>query len=116
MHRIGRRRLPPAKVPLLPCTTVTAPGLALRLKFGVPAQPGKLKEPIAVLQLNPPFCPDAFKYSCVNQNVQSSVGSIVPDPYPPHRSWPPLDGDPAPALSTTSDSIVPSVSLGTRPA
>src|ERR1700722_13157719 len=43
----------------------------------VPPQPGKLKEPIAVLQFNPPFCPVAFKYSSVNQKVQSSVGSTV---------------------------------------
>src|ERR1035441_10246876 len=67
-------------VPLLPWTTVTVPGEALRLKFGVPAQPGKLKEPMAVLQLKPPFCPVAFKYSWVNQKVQSSVGSMVTEP------------------------------------
>ena len=64
-------------VPLLPWTTVTESGEALRLKFGVPPQPGKLNEPIAVLQLNPEFWPVAFKYSCVNQKVQSSVGSTV---------------------------------------
>jgi hypothetical protein len=39
--------------------------------------PGKLKLPIAVLQLKPPFCPVAFIYSSVYQNVQSSVGSTV---------------------------------------
>jgi hypothetical protein len=38
------------------------------------AQSGKLKLPIAVLQLNAPV---AFSYSWVNQNVQSSVGSMV---------------------------------------
>jgi hypothetical protein len=62
-------------VPLLPWLMVTVLGTAVRLKFGLPPeQPGKLKVPIAVLQLNPPL---VFWYSSVNQKVQSSVGSTV---------------------------------------
>jgi hypothetical protein len=65
-------------VPLLPWLTVTVLGEAVRLKFGdPPVQPGKLKVPMAVLQLNPLFSPVVFKYSSVNQKVQSSVGSTV---------------------------------------
>jgi len=63
--------------PLLPCVTVTLFSEAKRLKFGVPEQPGKMKLPIPVLQLGPLFCPVDFKYSSVNQKVQSSVGSTV---------------------------------------
>ena len=37
-------------------------------------QPGNLKEVIQVLQLN---VPKAFRYSDVNQKVQSSTGSTV---------------------------------------
>src|ERR1019366_8785492 len=38
-------------VPLLPCTTVTVLGLAVKLKSGVPpAQPGKLNVPMAGIQ------------------------------------------------------------------
>ena len=45
-------------VPLLPCATVTEVGFALKLKSAVPpAQPGKMKLPIAVLQLKPWFTP-----------------------------------------------------------
>jgi hypothetical protein len=64
-------------VPLLPCVTVTLFGGAERLKFGVPEQPGKMKLPIAVLQLDPMFNAVDFKYSSLNQKVQSSVGSTV---------------------------------------
>ena len=55
-------------VPLLPCAMLNEPGLAVRLKSGVPppAQPGKLNVPMAVLQSNPPFC---FWYSSVNQGA-----------------------------------------------
>jgi hypothetical protein len=60
--------------PLLPWLTVTVLGTAVRLKLGLPEQPGKLNVPIAVLQLNPPV---TFSYSSVNQKVQSSVGSTV---------------------------------------
>jgi hypothetical protein len=63
-------------VPVAPCFTVSEFGFALRAKSGVP-QPGKLKLPIAVLQLNPLLAPVVFIYDSVNQNVQSSVGSIV---------------------------------------
>jgi len=63
-------------VPVAPCFTVSEFGFALRAKSGVP-QPGKLKLPIAVLQLNPLFSPVVFMYDSVNQKVQSSVGSIV---------------------------------------
>jgi hypothetical protein len=61
---------------LLPWLTVAALGTAVRLKLGIALaeQPGKLNVPIAVLQLKPPL---AFSYSSVNQNVQSSEGSIV---------------------------------------
>src|SRR5438132_1707374 len=38
------------------------------------AQPGNLKEPMRVLQLN---LPSALRYSCVYQKVQSSTGSTV---------------------------------------
>jgi hypothetical protein len=65
-------------VPLLPCVMVTLFGEAVRLKSGVtPPQPGNLKLPIAVLQLKPLFAPVVFKYSSLNQKVQSSVGSTV---------------------------------------
>ena len=40
-------------------------------------QPGKLKLPMAVLQLNPCSMPVDFTYSSLNQKVQSSVGSTV---------------------------------------
>src|ERR1019366_3728079 len=75
-------------VPLLPCTTVTVLGLAVKLKSGVPpAQPGKLNVPMAVLQLNPPL---TFSYSSVNQKVQSSVGSTVTELSLPQRAPPPV--------------------------
>ena len=41
-------------VPLLPCATVRVLGVAVRVKFGLPEQPGKMNVPMAVLQLNPP--------------------------------------------------------------
>jgi len=64
---------------LLPPWLTAAFGATLRLKLGTAAveHPGKLNVPIAVLQLKPLFCPAAFKYSSVNQNVQSSVGSTA---------------------------------------
>jgi hypothetical protein len=63
-------------VPVLPCTTDTLVGFALRLKSGVPPlpHPGKMNDPMAVCQSNPPF---TAWYSSVNQKVQSSVGSTV---------------------------------------
>jgi hypothetical protein len=66
-------------VPLFPWLMVTLVGFALRLKSGVPPPPqlGKVKLPIAVLQLNPLFCPLTFIYSLEYQKVQSSVGSTV---------------------------------------
>jgi len=60
-------------VPFVPWITVSVLGAAPKLKFGGPTQPGKVKLPMAVLQL-PPLL---FSYSSVNQKVQSSVGSIV---------------------------------------
>jgi hypothetical protein len=64
-------------VPLLPCVMVTLFGEGESVKFGVPLQPGKMKLPMAVLQLDPMFNTVDFKYSSVNQKVQSSVGSTV---------------------------------------
>jgi hypothetical protein len=61
-------------VPWFPWLMVSVLGTAVRVKFGLPEQPGKLNVPIAVLQLNPPV---TFSYSSVNQKVQSSVGSTV---------------------------------------
>src|SRR5271157_3042289 len=59
-------------VPFPPCKIVSEEGDAPNVKSA--PQPGKMKLPIAVLQLNPPV---TFSYSSVNQNVQSSVESIV---------------------------------------
>src|SRR6266849_2440479 len=56
-------------VPLLPSATVREFGEAPMMKPGTPLQPGNLKLPIAVFQLNPPV---VFSYSSVNQKVQSS--------------------------------------------
>jgi len=64
-------------VPWFPWLMVRVLGTAVRVKFGLPEQPGKTKLPIAVLQLNPLFTPVAFRYSSENQKVQSSVGSTV---------------------------------------
>jgi hypothetical protein len=64
-------------VPWFPWLMVRLLGTAVSVKFGLPVQPGKVKVPIAVLQLNPLFTPVAFRYSSENQKVQSSVGSTV---------------------------------------
>ena len=47
--------------------------LGVTVKLAAP-QLGNLNDPMRVLQLK---VPPAFRYSVVNQNVQSSVGSIV---------------------------------------
>jgi len=64
------------EVPLDPCTTVSALGLAPIEKSDccVPPQLGNLKEPIRVCQLK---LPDEARYSSVYQNVQSSEGSTL---------------------------------------
>jgi len=64
-------------VALLSCKMVTVLGEGESEKFGLPPQYGKLKLPIAVLQLTPLFVPVDCKYSSVSQKVQSSVGSTV---------------------------------------
>ena len=66
-------------VPLLPCAMLTELGFADRLKSGDPPPPqlGKMKLPMAVLQLKPWFWPVVLMYDSVNQKVQSSVGSTV---------------------------------------
>ena len=64
-------------VPLAPWATVSEEGLAETEKSGgggAPPQDGNLNEPTRVLQLKAPL---ALMYSCVYQNVQSSLGSIV---------------------------------------
>jgi hypothetical protein len=62
-------------VPDPPGTTEILVGLAeIEKSFVVELQPGNLKEPIRVLQLNAPF---AGMYSVVYQKVQSSEGSTV---------------------------------------
>ena len=49
-------------VPLAPCAMVSVFGFAAKLKSGdPPPQPGKMKLPIAVLQLNPWLTPVAFR-------------------------------------------------------
>src|SRR5262249_7896852 len=66
--------------PELPAATVSDEGLAVIEKSfvggggGGPPQPGNEKLPMRVLQLN---VPSAFRYSLVNQKVQSSTGSTV---------------------------------------
>jgi hypothetical protein len=63
----------PAEPP--PWMTVTEDGFAEIVKSGVgdEPQPGNLKDPIAVLQLNEPL---TASYMFVYQNVQSSLGSM----------------------------------------
>ena len=65
------------EVPLVPCCRLSEPGLELMEKSlgaGAPPQPGNLNEPMRVLQLKEPL---AFRYSVVNQKVQSSTGSTL---------------------------------------
>src|SRR3954471_6207685 len=65
------------EVPVAFWLSVSVPGLALMEKSfagGVEPQPGNLKEPMRVLQLN---APSALRYSVVYQKVQSSVGSTL---------------------------------------
>jgi hypothetical protein len=64
-------------VPLLPCVMVALFGEGESVKFGVPLQPGKMNVPMAVFQLDPMLNAVDFKYSSLNQKVQSSVGSTV---------------------------------------
>ena len=61
-------------VPFEPCVMVMELGEAAMEKSGVavPPQPGNLKLPMRVFQLNVPV---VFMYSVVYQNVQSSTGS-----------------------------------------
>ena len=62
-------------VPFVPCTRERLAGLALIEKsFVTLPQPGSLKVPIRVLQLNEP---SAGMYSLAYQNVHPSVGSIL---------------------------------------
>src|ERR1700704_1899083 len=63
-------------VPFPPCVTVTDEGDAPMVNSGVtvPPQPGNLKFAIRVFQLKLPV---VFRYSVVNQKVQSSTGSTV---------------------------------------
>lgn len=58
-----------------PCVTDNEEGFAEIEKSGVDVapQPGNLKDPIAVLQLNEPL---TASYVFVYQNVQSSLGSM----------------------------------------
>jgi hypothetical protein len=62
------------KVPLPPVVKLMLLGLAANEKSGVGGapQPGNLKEPMRVFQLNEPL---TRRYSLVYQKVQSSTGS-----------------------------------------
>src|SRR5437588_12473497 len=69
-----------------PWVTVTVDGEAEMVKSGAPPHELNLNEPIRVCQLNEPF---AGMYSEVNQQVQSSAGSVVMDEESTHRDRPP---------------------------
>jgi hypothetical protein len=64
------------EVPLWLGVTLTLAGLALMEKSFVVVEPhpGNVKDAMRVLQLNEPLL---FRYSLVNQKVQSSTGSTV---------------------------------------
>ena len=82
-------------LPAWPGFSVSEAGEADTEKSGVatPPQPGNLKEATRLLQLNVPV---VFRYSVVNQNVQSSTGSTVSDrPHAPGTRT--CDRCPAPA-------------------
>ena len=87
-------------VPWLLCCTLSEFGFAVRVKFGVELQPGKMKLPMAVLQLKPPFWPVVWMYDSVNQNVQSSEGSTTMFVKSSHRRLPVCDA--CPSASTDS--------------
>ena len=60
-----------------PATTEAEAGVAATdATFSGAVQPGSVNDPMRVFQLKEPLAP---RYSCENQNVQSSVGSTLID-------------------------------------